>query len=105
MHKLLGETLIETTVQDNEVTIVFPLVFDHKARRQFREIYESYPRKFRYIVDFGKVSMIDSSCIGTLLLLREYVGGEQGDIVLSHCEPGVREPLLAAHFEQLFRIT
>lgn len=96
--------LIETTVQDDEITIVFPSELNYKLRRQFREIYENHSRGYRYVVDFRSVSMIDSSTIGMLLLLREYVGGEKANVTLTNCQSIVRELLIAAHFEQLFRI-
>ena len=97
--------LIETTVQGEEITIVFPTEFNYKLRRRFREIYESHAQGFRYIVDFRNLSMLDSPIIGMLLMLREYVGGDQANVTLTNCHSPVRELLVAAHFEQLFNIS
>jgi len=90
----------------DELTIEVLGRFDFVFHKDFRNAYESLetpPR--RYIIDLGKVTYIDSSALGMLLLLRDFAGGDEADIKVIHCNEDVRKVLLISKFDQLFQVS
>ncbi|MDQ3200585.1 MAG: STAS domain-containing protein, partial [Pseudomonadota bacterium] len=47
---------------------------------------------------------LDSSALGMLLLLRDYAGGENAEITLTHANADVRKILAISNFEQIFDV-
>jgi anti-anti-sigma regulatory factor len=50
------------------------------------------------------VKSMDSSALGMMLLLREYVGGDQSKIIIKDCPHPIKTLFLVSNFDQLFTI-
>jgi anti-anti-sigma factor len=53
-------------------------------------------------VDFTEVEYIDSSALGSLLVLRERADKSRQAVTLNHCQPKVMKVLKVANFHRLF---
>lgn len=85
------------------IDVVGRLGFDQ--HRQFRRSYEKQPKRFnRYAVNLQRCTVVDSTGLGMLLLLRDYTGLEKENLLLVHCSSEVGHILRYASFEELFTI-
>ena len=95
-----------TTVTEGKIhTIKVVGQFDFNVQREFRAAYESIDTSMNFIIDFQKVDYMDSSALGMILLLRDYVGATQGKITLAHCNSEIRSILDVSNFQKLFTLT
>lgn len=78
--------------------------FTFNLRQEFRKVYEGRPPRTHYCLDLREVTMIDSSALGMLLILREAAGGDDADVVIRNLSPTVRTIFHVARYEELFRI-
>ncbi|MCA8962732.1 MAG: STAS domain-containing protein [Planctomycetes bacterium] len=78
--------------------------FDYNIQQEFRAAYEPHDPRAEFIVDLSGVDYMDSAALGMLLVLREYAGGAQGRVALTHCAPQVVELLEMANYQMLFPI-
>lgn len=81
--------------------------FDFNLHKDFRELYSSYNAENKikeYIVDLSNTKYMDSSALGMLLLLREYSGGDGGNIHIKGCNSEIQEILEISNFDRLFKI-
>jgi anti-anti-sigma factor len=87
------------------LTITVDGRFDFNCHQVFRQSYEARDAEStRFVVDLQNTAYIDSSALGMLLLLRDYAGGDQANILLRHCNGEVRNILAISNFEKLFDI-
>ena len=97
-----------TLSQDKSIlTINIDGRFDFNLHKDFRELYSSYnvDNKVReYVIDLSDTKYMDSSALGMLLLLREYSGGDTGNIKIVGCNPEIQEILEISNFDRLFKI-
>ncbi|GAB0057763.1 STAS-domain containing protein [Candidatus Magnetaquicoccaceae bacterium FCR-1] len=94
---------ITTHEEGNTVTILLDDKFVFSDHRAFRGTYQDRPSATHYIVDFRRVSYMDSSALGMLLLLKEEgAGGDRTRVKLLHCNEQVKKILEVANFSQLF---
>lgn len=87
--------------------INLPERFDMSAQAIFRQAYAEVIGNgdVREIeVDFNAVAYIDSSALGSLLLLRQRAEQSAQRIVLSKCQPEVMRVLAIANFHRIFSI-
>ncbi|MBF0189937.1 MAG: STAS domain-containing protein [Magnetococcales bacterium] len=97
---------ITTHEESGVVTITLDDKFVFSDHRAFRSTYHNRPAGTRYILDFRRVSYMDSSALGMLLLLKEEgAGGDKNNVQLIHCNEQVRKILDVANFSQLFTMT
>ncbi len=79
--------------------------FDFEMGSELRTVWEeSMETANRFVVDLSQVSMIESSALGMLLLLRREVGDETADITLCRPNEDVRWALEIAQFHKLFKL-
>jgi len=81
--------------------------FDFNLHKDFRELYSSYNSEAKikeYIIDLSETKYMDSSALGMLLLLREYAGGDSGNIRIKGCNSEITEILEISNFDRLFKI-
>ncbi len=78
------------------------LTFDQY--QEFRKAYEGRAKTSKFIVDFTRTTYIDSSALGMLLVLREYVDNDRTRVELLHVGPDVLRILKMACFDQLFTV-
>lgn len=89
-----------------KLTIAIEGRFDFSAHRLFRDAYELQEKTVaRYEVDMSEASYLDSSALGMLLLLRDFAGGNDANIEITHCNEDVFKIFSIANFEQLFSIS
>ncbi|MBF0271361.1 MAG: STAS domain-containing protein [Magnetococcales bacterium] len=97
---------ITTHEESGVVTITLDDKFVFSDHRAFRNTYHNRPPGTRYILDFRRVTYMDSSALGMLLLLKEEgAGGDKNSVQLLHCNDQVRKILDVANFSQLFTMT
>jgi len=92
-------------VQHNEDTtkIVISGKFGNGIQKAFRNAYEENKAK-SYIIDLDKVENMDSSGLGMMLLMRDFVGGEDSDIEIINCSEHILDILHVTCFHKLFKI-
>ena len=78
--------------------------FDFSCHKAFKDAYSSVESNCKFELDMTKVTYVDSSALGMLLLLRDYAGGDQGEIVLNNCNDAVEKILRIANFDRLFSL-
>lgn len=79
--------------------------FDFSVHKDFRASYEGVVSKGTpVVVDLREVEYIDSSALGMLLMLREYLGDDKADVTLEVRSPAVRNILQVSNFHQLFDV-
>lgn len=96
---------ITSSMEGTTLTIAIEGRFDFSTHLEFRRAYEEADGKpDKYIVDLKFATYLDSSALGMLLLLRDYVGDDQANISIIHCNDEVKKILAISKFEQLFTI-
>lgn len=97
--------LIATPV-NNGKTVILEVQgrFDFNMHREFRSAYENVDRETQFVVDLSAAEYMDSSALGMLLLLRDYVGGDKSHVVIRNCNAEIRKVLTIANFHQLFTL-
>ncbi len=78
--------------------------FDFMLNSAFREAYRRFSPDSRIVLDMREVSAIDSSALGMLLMLREYVGNRPERVVLRGLSEEVRRVLELSNFDRLFTL-
>lgn len=98
---------IQTCRSDDGQSLVIKIQgrFDFSTHQAFRDAYEHGGDNVGgYIVDLSEATYLDSSALGMLLLLRDYAGGDDANIIIEHCNNDVRKILTISNFEKLFTI-
>lgn len=95
---------ITTKSNNNLVTIFIADSFDYKLRTEFRKAYADKPPSSVFEIDFARVTSVDSSALGMLLVMREQTGGEQAKIALVNCKPEIRHLFQISQFKDLFQL-
>lgn len=72
--------------------------FDFSTHREFREVWTSCGPAQSCVIDMERVSYVDSSALGMLLLLRE----DYPKVQIKNCPPAVKKVFSIARFEALF---
>lgn len=99
--------IVSTIVQNDSITITLSGTFNFLDQVAFRKSYESQidGNTKKYILDFRQVTFIDSSSLGMILLLNDYVSdNKQNKITLLNASPQVLHIFKVANFQQLFHI-
>lgn len=92
--------------QGNIRTLKIDGKFDFEQHRRFRELYESAPPEItHFVIDLSRTDYMDSSALGMLLLLLEYVGGDRERVRIANCNPDIRKIFDIANFDKLFDIS
>lgn len=79
--------------------------FNMDIRREFQAAYEGQSDKYqRYAINLKNCTSLDSTGLGLLLVMRDYIGLSKEEILIIHCSPPVRQVLDYANFGELFKI-
>lgn len=92
------------SIDDNQVVIQIDGRFDFHMHADFRDSYSGYPPATHFLIDLGNTTFLDSSAMGMLLLLREYVGGDTSNIQIINCTPDVKKALSISNLDKLFSV-
>lgn len=79
--------------------------FGFSLHKKFRDAWLGSPRGQKFVLDMTRVDHIDSAALGMLLVLREQAGGDQSDIEIRNCGPGIYKLLQVADFQSLFKFS
>ena len=95
-----------TTPGDCGVTISIQGRFDYSVQQEFRQSYEAGgSRVGRFVLDMQNADYMDSSALGMLLILREFVGGDSAVVKIINCSDEIRKILTISGFEGMFEIS
>jgi HptB-dependent secretion and biofilm anti anti-sigma factor len=96
----------EINISSNSTTFKIHLgdKFDYTLYDKFTDVYQGKTGFKFYEVYFDKVDYIDSSALGTLLLLKEYANERQANVKLKRVKPSVKKILEGVKFNTLFMI-
>ncbi len=79
--------------------------FDFSLLNEFRQAYSDEAVKLLdIVVDMRSASTIDSSALGMLLNMQQYLNKGDGEISLINCNSAVKRVLDITHFEKKFTI-
>lgn len=97
---------IKTEVMGNNEGIIKIVVsgkLGNTVQKNFRRAYEDNPAK-TYIIDLSDVDSIDSSGLGMMLLMRDFVGGKNANIEIINCSDHILDIFNVTCFHKLFTI-
>lgn len=92
------------SIDGNEVFINIEGRFDFHMHTDFRDSYKDLPPTAHYVIDLARTTFMDSSALGMLLLLREYVGGDTNNIRIINSTPEVKRALSISNLDKLFKV-
>ena len=97
---------IQVTKSDDGKVITLSMNgrFDFSIHKEFRDAYRDKPSTANYVINMLNTEYIDSSALGTLLLLREHAGGDKSNITIEGCQDDIRKILTISNFNKLFTI-
>ena len=96
----------DITSQNHTRTLRIDGEFDFKLNRSFREFYEKAPPETqRYVIDLANTQYMDSSALGMLLLLRDYVDGDRKRVFIVNCNHEIKKIMTITNFDRLFNIS
>ncbi len=79
--------------------------FDITAYKSFSEAYkDKIDSVSQWNIEMADVEYMDSSALGMLLMFRERAGGDNVQINIVNCNPGIKNILKTANFDKLFHI-
>lgn len=97
---------VKPEVAENGKTITIKVSgrFDFAVQNEFRDCYyDAGPEgNIKFVIDMGSANYMDSSALGMLLMMREYLGGNSADISIVNCSPDIKNILTVANFQSLF---
>ncbi|MFT5442300.1 MAG: anti-anti-sigma factor [Myxococcota bacterium] len=95
----------EISAEQESLAIKVSGRFDFSLHEEFRASYSEVEAKgLKVVVDLAEVEYMDSSALGMLLLLREYVGEDQAKVRLINGAPEIMNILHVSNFDQLFKV-
>jgi len=99
-------TDINTSQHGNQLTISVSGRFDFSILQQFRDAYstDAVGNISAIQIDLSKTEHMDSSGMGLLLSMKKDLALDSGAVSLVKCRPHVKDALLAARMDNLFRI-
>ncbi|MCF6298692.1 MAG: STAS domain-containing protein [Thiomicrorhabdus sp.] len=97
---------IEVSTNNEVATIKIIGRFDFSSQREFRDAYQNQQQHIsEYIVDLSQTEYIDSSALGMLLILKEYVESKNGQSKIFQPAPAIKKILSISNLDQLFTIS
>ena len=81
--------------------------FDFAVQNEFRDCYYNAAdagKDTKFVIDMGNTNYMDSSALGMLLMMREYLGGNSADISIVNCSADIKNILTVANFQSLFNM-
>jgi anti-anti-sigma factor len=96
---------VELQEDKNQLTLKLSGQFNFSMYNEFRDAYsdEKY-KKYNITIDMQDCSMVDSSALGMLLIMKKYMDKGDGEITISNSNEEVMKVLQIVHFEKKFTI-
>lgn len=94
----------EISPDANKITIKIGGRFDFAVQNEFRDCYYNAnpEQNTQFVIDMAGANYMDSSALGMLLMMREYLGGNAANISIVNCSPDIKNILTVANFQSLF---
>ena len=94
----------ELTNDGGTITIKVSGRFDFAVQNEFRDCYYnvSKDKDTKFVIDMSGTNYMDSSALGMLLMMREYLGGNSADITIKNSSADIKNILTVANFQSLF---
>ena len=95
----------EISNEGSTITIKVGGRFDFAVQNEFRDCYynaKETGKDTNFIIDMNNTSYMDSSALGMLLMMREYLGGNSAKISIINCSADIKNILTVANFQSLF---
>lgn len=88
------------------ITIKVSGRFDFAVQNEFRDCYYNVGenKEANFVIDMGNTNYMDSSALGMLLMMREYLGGASANISITNCSLDIKNILTVANFQSLFNM-
>lgn len=96
--------------KDDRILLKLPAQFNYEVQSEFRKSYEQHEKSHSFMLDFSSVSYIDSSGLGMLLLLHDYLGNANNDekkqrLHFINCKVEIQKIFQISNFDKLFTIS
>ena len=95
---------VDTVQRDGNVILKINGDFTFDMNREFRHAYQACPKSSTFVVDLANTRYMDSSGLGMLLQLRQYVGEDKKRVRIVKAQPRTAEILKVAQFDSLFDV-
>lgn len=95
---------VTVILEDKELKVHIIGRFDYDLINEFRDSYVGMADKDMDIsLDFSQTDHIDSSALGMVLNMKNYLEKEDCAIQIRNCKPNLMKLFTMAHFEQKFK--
>lgn len=95
---------VTVTLEDRELKVNIIGRFDYDMIDEFRDCYIGVVDKdINISLDFSQTEHIDSSALGMVLNMKNYLEKEDCAIQIRNCKPNLMKLFTMAHFEQKFK--
>ena len=94
--------MLESYTRGKTVTIKLDSGFNCKCFNNIKSIYSHAEPGSEFVLDLAKVSTIDCSSIGIMLVMREELPNSQNKIICTNCQPKVMEIFEFSNMVNLF---
>ena len=92
-----------TSDDGTKTTISIEGRFDFSLHQRFREVYSNEQCK-KMVLDLSLTSYMDSSALGMILLVKDYMENLGGEVMITNPNENVLKILQIAQFHRLFTI-
>jgi anti-anti-sigma factor len=95
------------TVRDTDNTRIISVSgrFDFDVHREFREAYKNAVKDINFILDLQSTEYLDSSALGMILLLREFVNEDRRRLRIINSNPQVKEIFAVCNMDKIIDIS
>ena len=91
--------------ESKQLVIMINDRFDFSLHQAFRDSYSAYAGKqLDYVLDLSGANYMDSSALGMILLLKDFVETNTSKLVIRNANESVRKILEIAQFHRLMTI-
>lgn len=95
---------ITVVFEEDELKVYIVGRFDYAMIDEFRDSYTGVMDKSMDIsLDFSQTEHIDSSALGMVLNMKNYLEKEDRVIQIKNCKPNLMKLFTMAHFERKFK--
>ena len=89
---------------DDTRTIAITGKFNFDLHREFRNAYIDSPARRKFVLDLRETDYLDSSALGMILLLREYLNEDDNRFRIINCNQEIRNIFAISNIDKIIRI-
>ncbi len=94
---------VAVSIEENEIKVLIVGRFDYDLIDEFRDSYAGMvDNSMDVSLDFSQTEHIDSSALGMVLNMKNYLKKEDRAIQIKNCKPNLMKLFSMAHFERKF---